>query len=138
MKKLILLPLLILFLACSGDDSNKDETEISLVGRWFIESTTVNGVKLPDEDDSDCEVEKEFYLEFMENLAVNVFNYYECTDELRNGSYDVSNNNIVVVLEGETFIYEIVALTKDRLALKYLEDDNDDDIAEIVVITFHK
>lgn len=137
MRKMFLLPFVALLLCCSNDDGEKNEEESNLFGRWFMESTTVNGVKIPEEN-FDCEVNKEFYLEFTANLGFTVFNYYECQDELQSGSYEVSNNNIVVILDGETFIYEIVVLTKDRLALKYLEDDNDDGIPETVVFTLYK
>ena len=138
MKSLFFLPVLFLMFSCSSDDATEKESEASVLGRWYLETTTVNGTMLLDDDEFECEVEKDFYIEFKANLSFTVFDFYECQDDLRNGSYETYNNNIEVILDGDTFIYEIVILTKDRLALKFLEDDNDDDIPEIVVLTFKK
>lgn len=139
MRKLFLLPFVALLLCCSNDDGEKVSNELSIVGRWYLESTSVNGEIIPEDGDIfDCSEEKKNYIEFKSNGEIVVFNYYECQDEFYKGTYEVSNNKLLTIMEGETSILDIVIITKTRMAVQYLEDDNEDGVAEVIVQTLYR
>jgi hypothetical protein len=111
--------LTLLVLSCSSDDDNgNNDPQLSTLellnsGRWYLESKTPGSF-------SACE--KSGYLEFSNNtdIALNFFDDQSGPCEstgVVNGTFTLSNNNLVINASGEVISVTIDAISENELTV---------------------
>lgn len=121
---------LVILSSCSSDDDSSKNA--SIVGKWTFDTTIINnGIPIPYDDHEVCGKD---YLEFKSDNTFVEIDVWDCElDVVDYGTYSKTNNQLMIMSEGETYLAEIIELTNSKLKIKMEFDDNGDGINDNIL-----
>lgn len=135
MKKSILLLAFVLttLFSCSNSDDNSSQTQVSIIGKWKLLSSSTGTL-------STCNLDNATFQFLANNTSVETDGHLsgsKCIQSSYNGTYTL-NNNILSITQlnangtvNSQYSYTVTELTSSSLKLKYAPNNN-------VILTYSK
>lgn len=128
MKKISLILLSLFLFSCSKND--KEQSSVSITGKWYFKETVVNGTTFPYEDHETCGKD---YLEFYGTNGIKSVDIFGCEADVDwTGTYSLTGSNLTITNAniGETIHCQVIELTSNSLIYKFNYDTNGDGAPE--------